>query len=166
VVSIRPAVPADHAAIREVVKAAFTREFGKANEHELVDALRADGAALVELVADDAGEVVGHILFSAVVTDTGQAFAALAPVAVKPGLQKSGTGSALCRAGLEACRALRQDAVIVLGHPAYYPRFGFSAEAAKAVASPFSGRPSFMALALAPGALDRPVSVTYHRAFG
>jgi len=165
-VTIRPAAPADHAAIREVVRAAFTREFGKANEHELVEALRADGAALAELVADDAGAVVGHILFSPLATNTGQAFAALAPVAVKPGLQKSGTGSALCHAGVAACRALRQDAVIVLGHPAYYPRFGFSAEAARSVQSPFSGRPSFMALALTPGALDRPVSVTYHSAFG
>jgi putative acetyltransferase len=85
---------------------------------------------------------------------------------VIPGLQNSGAGSALCRAGVEACRALGQDAVIVLGHPAYYPRFGFSADAAKTVRSPFSGRPSFMAMALTPGALDRAVSVTYHPAFG
>ena len=163
---IRPARPADYAAIREVVKAAFTDEFHKASEHDLVDALRADGAALVALVAEDDGEVVGHILFSPLTTDTGQAFAALAPVAVKPGLQKAGAGSALCRVGIEACRALGQEAVIVLGHPAYYPRFGFTAEAAATVRSVYAGRPSFMAMALTPGALDAPVSVAYHRAFG
>src|SRR5690606_41926034 len=60
----------------------------------------------------------------------------------------------LTRAGLDACRQAGVEAVVVLGHPAYYPRFGFSAAAAEVLAAPFSG-PAFMALELAPGALRR-----------
>lgn len=162
---IRPAAPDDHAAIRAVVTAAFTAEFGKADEADLVDALRADGDALVELVAVEDDAVVGHILFSPLATDTGARFAALAPVSVQPGRQKDGLGTMMMQVGHELCRAAGVEAVIVLGHPAYYPRVGYSADAAKAVKAPFKG-PSFMALALKPGALDAPVTITYARAFG
>jgi putative acetyltransferase len=67
--------------------------------------------------------------------------------------------------GHELCRKAGIEAVIVLGHPHCYPRVGYSAEAARTVTAPFSG-PSFMAVALAPGALDAPVTVTYAKAFG
>jgi putative acetyltransferase len=93
-------------------------------------------------------------------------FAGLAPVAVSPAEQSRGVGAALCRAGIEAVRALGADAVVVLGHPAYYPRFGFSAEAAKPLASPYAGSPAFMALALKPGALASTRRVDYPAAFG
>ena len=73
---------------------------------------------------------------------------------------------ALCRAGIEAVRALGAEAVVVLGHPTYYPRFGFSAEAARLIASPYAGRPSFMALELKAGALASPLKVAYPAAFG
>jgi putative acetyltransferase len=162
---IRPATAEDHAAIRAVVTAAFTAEFGKADEADLVDALRADGDALLELVAEEDGVVVGHILFSPLATDTGARFAALAPVSVQPGRQKDGLGTWLMETAHALLRASGIEAVIVLGHPAYYPRVGYSAEAAKAVKAPFAG-PHFMALALKPGALDGPVTVTYARAFG
>ena len=158
---VRPASPADHAAIRAVVSAAFKQP----DEADLVDRLRADGDALVELVAEDAGEVVGHILFSPMAADPQARIAALAPLAVAPARQRDGVGSALSRAGLAACRAAGVEAVIVLGHPAYYPRFGFSAQAARGVQAPFSG-PSFMALALTPGALETPRTVRYAPAFG
>jgi putative acetyltransferase len=158
---IRPPTPVDHAAIHAVVAAAF----GQPDEADLVDALRADGDALVELVAEEDGAVVGHILFSPLATDTGARLAALAPLSVTPGRQRDGLGQALMAAGHQACRASGVEAVIVLGHPAYYPRAGYSAEAAKTVKAPFSG-PSFMALALTEGALDGPVSITYARAFG
>jgi putative acetyltransferase len=164
-VVIRPAAPDDHAAIRAVVTAAFTAEFGKADEADLVDALRADGDALLELVAEEDGAVVGHILFSPLATDTGARFAALAPLSVMPGRQKDGLGSWLMETGHELLRAAGVEAVIVLGHPDYYPRVGYSAEAARTVKAPFAG-PHFMALALKPGALDEPVAVTYARAFG
>lgn len=162
---IRPTAPDDHAAIRAVVTAAFTAEFGKADEADLVDALRADGDALVELVAVEDDAVVGHILFSPLKTDTGARFAALAPLSVTPGRQKDGLGTMLMQVGHELCRAAGMEALIVLGHPAYYPRVGYSAEAAKTVKAPFKG-PSFMALALTPGALDGPVTITYAKAFG
>ena len=157
---IRPAAPGDHAAIRAVEEAAF----GQPDEAELVDRLRADVDALVELVAEDGGEVVGHILFSPMRNEAGLSVAALAPVAVAPARQRGGVGGALVRAGLEACRAAGVDLVVVLGHADYYPRFGFSAQAAEALTAPFSG-PHFMALELTPGAL-RPMTVRYAPAFG
>ncbi|MDQ0466094.1 putative acetyltransferase [Caulobacter ginsengisoli] len=158
---IRPAVPSDWPAIHAVETAAF----GRPDEADLVEALRADGDALVELVAEEGGAVVGHILFSPLATDTGAAFAALAPVAIRPDRQKDGLGGGLILAGLQACRDLDIEAVILLGHPSYYPRFGFSAEAALKVAAPFKGR-SFMGLALTEGALEKPVAITYAKAFG
>lgn len=158
---IRPVEPADHPAIHAVVAAAF----GQPDEANLVDALRADGDALVELVAEEDDDIVGHILFSPLKTDTGATFAALAPLSVTPNRQKDGLGTMLMQVGHELCRAAGVEALIVLGHPAYYPRVGYSAEAARTVKAPFAG-PSFMALALRPGALDGPVTVTYATAFG
>lgn len=158
---IRPADAGDHDAIRAVVTAAF----GQPDEAALVDALRANGDALVELVAVEDEAVVGHVLFSPLATDTGARFAALAPLSVHPDRQKDGLGTMLMQVGHELCRAAGVEAVIVLGHPAYYPRVGYSAESAKAVKAPFNG-PSFMALALKPGSLDGPVVVTYAKAFG
>ena len=125
---------------------------------------------LVELVAVTARDVVvGHILFSHLPIQTaGGAIlhaAALAPMAVLPAHQRAGIGAALVRAGLEACAEGDARAVVVLGHPDYYPRFGFSAEAARALQAPFSG-PAFMALELLPGALRGGGAVRYARAFG
>jgi putative acetyltransferase len=158
---IRPACAGDHDAIRAVVTAAF----GQPDEAALVEALRADGDALVELVVEEDDVVVGHVLFSPLTTDTGARFAALAPLSVAPHHQRDGLGTMLMQVGHELCRAAGVEALIVLGHPDYYPRVGYSAAAAKTVTAPFSG-PSFMALALRPGALDAPVTVTYAKAFG
>src|SRR3546814_2822559 len=141
---IRYAKPADHAAIAAVNAAAF----GRPDEAELVARLRADEDAMFELVAQEAGDVVGHILFSRLWADRYELYAALAPVAVRPGLQRAGRGSALIRAGLDSCREFGAHGVLVLGHPAYYPRFGFSTQAAAQVRAPYSGNPAFMALAL------------------
>ena len=159
---MRPALPADHAAIRAVETAAF----GRSDEADMVEAARAEGAALVELVAEAHGEIVGHILFSRMTVTPARLFAGLAPVAVSPSVQGRGVGDALCRAGIEAVKALGAEAVVVLGHPDYYPRFGFSAEAARRLASPYAGSPAFMALELAPGALAAPLKVDYPAAFG
>ena len=84
---------------------------------------------------------------------------------MRPDHQGRGVGEALCRAGIEAVRALGAEAIVVLGHPTYYPRFGFSAAAAKLIASPFAGNPAFMAMELEPGALAQPVDVAYPAAF-
>jgi putative acetyltransferase len=158
---IRYARAADHEAIARVVEAAF----GQANEARLVERLRADEDALFELVAEEAGVVVGHIMFSRLWADRYEMFAALGPLAVRPDLQRSGLGSALVRAGLESARDFGAHGVIVLGHPEYYLRFGFSAETAGKIAAPYAGSPSFMALALEDGAFDGPLSVAYPDAF-
>jgi putative acetyltransferase len=164
-ITIREETLEDRPAIREVNDLAF----GTPEEAELVDRLRSDGLVLASLVACDGGEVVGHILFSVLPIGTaGRTIrgAALAPMAVRPGRQRQGLGSALVRQGLEACRALGVEAVVVLGHPAYYPRFGFSAGMARHLEAPFSG-PAFMALELTPGVLDGVSGrVRYPPAFG
>jgi len=153
--------PADHAAIAQVTRAAF----GQPAEAELVDRLRADGDVVFELVASDAGTVVGHILFSRLWADSQELYVAMAPVSVHPNVQRTGVGSRLVRRGLEVARELGAYAVLVLGDPAYYSRFGFTAQAAARVKAPYAGSPAFMGLALEPGALDRPLLVAYPGAF-
>ncbi|HMC54572.1 MAG: GNAT family N-acetyltransferase [Acidobacteria bacterium] len=122
--NIRPEREADTPAIRRVNLAAFETS----KEAELVDALREQAAPLVSLVAEDAGAIVGHILFSPV-TLIGHpeiTMMGLAPMAVMPARQRQGIGSALVRDGLDACKRLGASAVVVVGHAAYYPRFGFT----------------------------------------
>ena len=158
---IRHASPADYAAIREVVAAAFE----KPDEADLVERLRADGDVVFELVAEEAGEIVGHILYSRLWADSVHLYAALAPLAVRPDRQRDGVGKRLTTASIETAREFGAVALIVLGHPEYYPKFGFSPEAAQKVNSPYSGSPAFMALELEPGALAEPVLVAYPDAF-
>jgi len=162
---IRPEIEADHAAIAAIVRAAF----GGEDEVELVARLRLDGDAQVSLVAVKDAVILGHILFSPLDLEVDGApvpAAALAPVSVCPDRQGEGVGARLIEAGLEACRAAGIAAVVVLGHPGYYSRFGFSADAARKLSAPFSGD-AFMALELVPGALaGRAGSVRYAPAFG
>ena len=158
---IRYARKADHAAIAEVNDLAF----GQSDEAALIARLRADGDVLFELVSETDGRVDGHILFSRLFADRTEMFAALAPMAVRPDRQRSGLGSALVRAGLDSAREFGAHGVLVLGHRGYYPRFGFAAETAAKVSAPYAGSPSFMALALEPGAFDAPLSVGYPEAF-
>ena len=137
-VSIRPAAPSDDAAIAAVHRAAFPTDA----EARLVALLTNRGKAVVSLVAEDANQVVGHILFSPATVGSvcrtepevrsGSARQAeptglgLAPVAVVPQFQDRGIGAALVRAGLDECRRLGTAWVVLLGHPTYYPRFGFA----------------------------------------
>lgn len=166
---LRAATPADIAAIDDVVRRAFgPAEGGGAGEAVLVRRLRAEGSATGEFVAAEAGSLVGHLLFSALPIDSPRGLVdavALAPLSVLPGRQHQGIGAALTRFGLEACRRQGRAAVVVLGHPGYYPRFGFSAAAAAHLKAPFSG-PAFMALELVPGALRDAGAVHYAPAFG
>ncbi|MGA2135999.1 MAG: N-acetyltransferase [Bryobacteraceae bacterium] len=112
--------------------------------------------------------VVGHILFSDLLIETEHAVThavSLAPMAVITQYQRQGIGSELVRRGLELCRERGKSIVVVLGHPAYYPRFGFSAELAKNLRGPYSGN-AWMALELVPGALDGVEgTVRYPKAF-
>ena len=161
---IRDAEPRDHAAVRAVL----THAFPTAEEADLVEQLRADGDVLVELVEASDIAIRGHILYSLLAIERrGETLraAALAPVAVLPAFQRGGIGGALIRAGNARCAALGLEAVVVLGHAGYYPRFGFEAGLAESLEAPFSG-PHFMALELRPGALRGGGRVRYAKAFG
>jgi putative acetyltransferase len=159
-VRIRGETSSDLAAIRGVHRAAF----GQEAEGGLVDALRADGEFVLSLVAEDP-EVVGHILFSRLplVGDVEIRAAALAPMGVLPGRQRQGIGSALVREGLLRLPALGVEAVVVLGHLEYYPRFGFSSALARRIEAPWSGDP-LMALEFRAGAIPARVRADYPRA--
>src|SRR4029079_10304974 len=113
----------DWAAVHAVNVSAFETPA----EANLVDALRDQAQPLVSLIAEDNGAIVGHIMFSPVSLSGHPALRimGLAPMAVVPEHQRKGIGSSLVRAGLEQCRQLGFGAVVVLGHPTYYPRFGF-----------------------------------------
>lgn len=138
---IRPETEADRAAIHALNSAAF----GQPMEADLVDRLRADGDAVLSLVAVEDGEIVGHILLSRM--EAPFRALALAPVAVKPTRQRQGIGAALIHAGLARAKEAGWQGVFVLGEPDYYQRFGFSAQQAAGFVSPYAG-PYFMALAL------------------
>lgn len=124
-VTIRAERQADHAATAGVLSAAF----GRSDEARLVERIRASSGFVPELalVAEDGGEVIGHAMFSFVdLTGAGTLpVLELAPLAVAPEHQRRGVGSALVRAGLERADARGEPLVLVLGHAAYYPRFGF-----------------------------------------
>lgn len=139
---IRAAAPADRTEIRSVLTSAFP----SAAEADLVEQLRADGDAVIELVAEDGGRVVGHILFSPMQAPFRAL--ALAPLAVAPERQRSGIGSALVTAGNALARGGGWHGVFVLGDPAYYGRFGYSLTAAAQFDCRYSG-PHFMLLPLA-----------------
>jgi putative acetyltransferase len=164
---IRVEQPGDIPHIRDIVAHAF----GQRAEADLVDRLRADGDALISLVAvAENGELVGHILFSRLPIEGAKGrvteAAALAPLAVRPEHQGKGVGSALAKAGIRACTAHGLGAVIVVGDPKFYQRFGFSAAAARGLRSPYPGD-AFMALELQPGVLRaNPGTVRYAAAFG
>lgn len=126
---VRSEKPEDIAAIRRVNIAAFGRE----DEANLVDRLRNVASTLslvaVEAEQGEAEQIVGHIFFSPVAIEGEGAIdglvLGLAPVAVLPDYQRQGIGSRLIRQGLAECAHVHCKAVVVLGHPEYYPRFGF-----------------------------------------
>lgn len=189
-ISIRAERPEDHAAVRRLNREAFD---GPA-EARIVDALRERCEQILSLVAVDpdegdpedggpegGGAVVGHILFSPVSVDpdspgapagrTAPPGMGLAPMAVLPGRQRRGIGTALVERGLAMLRrksAGREPScafVVVLGHPDYYPRFGFRPASGFGLRSPWEGVPdeAFMALELHPGALDGVRGVVRYR---
>ncbi len=158
---IRFARAGDRPAIATLVE----RAFGQPDEARLVERLREGGDLMFELVSDHDGEIAGHLVFSRLWADSQNLYAALAPVAVSPALQRTGVGSALIRASLAQAREFGVHGVLVLGDPAYYPRFGFSAADAANVRSAYAGSPSYMALALEPGAFEAPITVSYSDAF-
>jgi putative acetyltransferase len=131
--------------------------FGREDESNLVDALRHDGLITVSLVAEEQGQVIGHVLFSDIRIETqdGTMLAtALAPVAVLEQWRSKGIASTLIQEGMEMCAKRGKAAALVLGDPRLYSRFGFSSRLAKNLRSPYSGAgAAWMAAELKPGAL-------------
>jgi putative acetyltransferase len=162
--TVRLEEPADIPAVHALNRAAFA----SAVEANLVDALRAPAADAISLVAED-GAVVGHIMFSPVrLTGVPDIRAvALAPMSVTPGRQRTGIGSALVRHGLAECRRRGVEAVFVVGHPGYYPRFGFRRASDFGITCALDVPDEvFMALELEAGALrGRTGKVFFHEAF-
>jgi putative acetyltransferase len=162
VLRIRPEAPADVDAIRRVNEAAF----GQPDEARLVDALRDAARPFLSFVAEEEGEIVGHICFTPV--EVGErVILGLAPMAVVPARQREGIGSRLVERGLEACGDGGFQAVVVLGHPEYYPRFAFTPAARYGIRSEYDvPEEAFMLLELVPGAAAELRGVVrYHPVF-
>jgi putative acetyltransferase len=162
---VREEQAADAAQIRNVNEAGFEGS----DEADLVDKLQKEGVVLLSLVAELDNQIIGHILFSRMTVETERgpvAAVSLAPMAVLPDHQGRGVGGQLVRRGIAALRERGERIVIVLGHKEYYPRFGFTAEKARDLDSPFPPE-SFMALELVEGALTGVRgTVRYPSAFG
>jgi putative acetyltransferase len=134
--TIRSETTADIDCIRNVNEQAF----GQKEEAEIVDKLRDRGALTLSLVAIRENEIVGHIAFSPVWIESGKSgfeAVALAPMAVLPPCQRQGIGSQLVLVGLEECCRLGHEIIVVLGHPDYYPRFGFITSRSKGITCEF-----------------------------
>lgn len=159
---IRTEAPGDGDAILAVHDAAF----GGPAEGRLVDGLRRDGNLLLSLVAVEENAIVGHIAFSRLRISDGapDKAVALAPLAVLPARQGRGIGVSLTENGLERLARAGETLVFVLGDPAYYGRFGFSAAAARPYGTPWPGD-AFQALWLGAPVSDPGGMVHYGRAF-
>jgi putative acetyltransferase len=152
---IRDETPRDKTAVGQVVVMAFDQRV----EADLVDALRGSGDAVISLVAEDEGQIVGHVMFSKLQAP-GQCIA-LAPVSVMPNRQMQGIGSDLIGEGLARAKRDNWQAVFVLGEPEYYQRFGFSVGLAEKFETAYP-KPYFMALELEPSSLsERSGAVIY-----
>jgi len=140
-------------------------------EANLVNALRDSGISFISLVAEEDEEIVGHILFTPlelIADDSGLKLLGLAPMAVLPEFQKKGIGSQLVKIGIEKCSNLGYDAVVVLGHPEYYPKFGFVPSVKYGIKSEYDvPDEAFMVLELKEGSLKvKNDIIKYHSAFG
>lgn len=163
--TIRPEQPRDIPSVREVNLSAFPTSA----EADLVDALRDAAAPTISLVADRLETVVGHIFFSPVTLANWPdvKVMGLAPMAVGPAWQRQGIGSALVAAGVESCRQRGSEAIVVLGHARFYPRFGFVPASRFGIRCEYDVPDDhFMALELEPGILSgKSGTIQYHPAF-
>ena len=172
VIEIRDEKPGDESAIREVTEQAFEgSEFGYNGEAGLIDELRSQNATTISLVAEVSDQIVGHILFSPATIELDDHCSkglGLAPVSVLPEFQRRGIGAKLVEAGLEIASSGDCEFVIVLGHPGYYPKFGFATASASNVDCEFEGMPdeAFMIRWFKqPASMDNRVVAKYHSVF-
>jgi predicted N-acetyltransferase YhbS len=162
-VDIRDERPGDAPAIHDVTKTAFAdMRYSSHTEQHIVDALRAADALALSLVAERDDEIVGHVAFSRVRIggEPGDWFG-LGPLSVRPALHGQGIGSLLVREGLSRLRALGAGGCVLLGHRAYYARFGFTHD----LRLTYGGKahPNFQRLGF--GEAIPEGDVTYHPAF-
>jgi putative acetyltransferase len=165
-ITIRAETIDDQSAVRSLNELAF----GQPDEAKLVDALRKSVSIYISLVAVKDGEIVGHILFTPVTIESDvSSFTALGlgPMAVHPAHQRQGIGSELVRHGLEECRRIGHSIIVLVGHPEYYPRFGFVPGKLRDLTCEFEvPDEAFMVLELETGALlGRSGLVKYHPEF-
>jgi putative acetyltransferase len=162
-VEIRHETPQDIDTIRRINKLAF----GRSEEADIIDKLRRRGALTLSLVAVTENGVVGHITFSPVTVESGNSSfetIALGTMAVLPDYQRQGIGSALVMAGLKECQRLGQEIVVVVGHPNYYPRFGFAPARAKGIDCEFEAPDeAWMVLELKEGGLAGKGGTVHYR---
>jgi putative acetyltransferase len=160
---IRPFTASDADAVFEVHRRAFD---GRTEEARIVQRLHDADGAVVSLVAVVNGQIVGHVLFSpTTVGDHGEdaELVGLAPVGVLPEHQYEGVGSLLIECGLEKCRDAGADAVVVLGDPGYYSRFGFERASEYGLGNEYGADEGFMVKPLREGALDDVDGVVRYR---
>lgn len=172
---IRKEEAKDYEAVEKVVQRAFEPvEFSDKKEHELVARIRTSEAFIPELslvaMNLENEEIIGHILFSKIkIVGEGKTAEslALAPVSVLPAYQNKGIGRRLIEEGIQAARELGYGSVIVLGHPEYYPKFGFKKASVWGIKAPFEvPDDAFMALELIENSLkDQSGVVEYSKAF-
>ena len=168
-VTVRPERPGDAGPIREITTRAFSESnLGHHGEAQLVDRLRDACPEAISRVAAVDGRPVGHILFTPVVVagDAGDSRGmGLAPMSVLPGLQRRGIGSRLVESGLQAVKAAGHPFVVVLGHPGFYPRFGFEPASRYGIISEFEGvsEESFMIVFLSQSPLPEVAGVARYR---
>ena len=153
-------IRAEQAAAAEAIRSINNEAFGQADESQLIEAVRASEGFIpgLSLISELAGKPVGHILFSRIHIETASESVpvlSLAPMAVLAEYQRKGIGSALVRYGLDECKRLGWKIVIVLGHAAYYPRFGFAPARSAGIECPWPEVPdeAWMVAELAEGAL-------------
>ncbi len=146
---LRPEQPSDRPLVFEVVE----RAFGKPKEAELVDLIRDRGNSRIALVAYDEASMVGYLLASPISFDPANTLNCLAigPLAVMPERQGEEIGSKLMRQAIHMASEQGVDAIFLLGHPSYYPRFGF---APTHITNEYGATDAFMALELRDGCLD------------
>lgn len=160
---IRDETRSDEPGLDELIAEAFRghpRSHGE--EPRIVRGLRDCGALAVSLVAEDAGRIVGHVALSPVqIAGAICHWFGLGPLSVHPDQQGRGIGSALVQEGIRRLRERSARGCVVLGYPAYYPRFGFQVEPGLTLAGSTPGH--FMALCLDPPPPEGRVG--YHPAF-